>query len=105
MLVPTGRYERRVAKAEVVKLLPVGESETAKVEAVTENVSPRGARVITNSSYAPGEHVRLDAPNEHLNLPVRVVYCQRLEDARFAVGLQLDRRVVKRHKSVVRKGR
>jgi PilZ domain-containing protein len=71
----------------------VDESPIAKVEAVTENVSPQGARVITDSICAPGKLVRLDAPAEHLQLPARVVYCQRLEERKFAVGLQLEVRI------------
>jgi len=90
---PTGRVEHRIAKTEVVELLPVGDSPIAKVEAVTENVSPRGARVITDSICAPGKFVRLDAPEEHLKLPARVVYCQRLDQGKFAVDLQLNGRV------------
>ena len=90
---PTGRFERRIAKAEVLELLRAGESPIAKVEAITENVSPQGARVITESICVRGELVRLEAPGEHLQLPARVVYCHRLEERRFAVGLQLDVRV------------
>jgi PilZ domain len=71
----------------------VDESPIAKVEAITENVSPQGARVISNSICALGKLVRLDVPAEHLQLPARVVYCQRLEERKFAVGLQLDVRV------------
>lgn len=96
MRAPTGRLQYRIPKAQVAELLAT-ESPIAKVEAIIENVSPRGARVITNSICAPGKLVRLNAPNEHLSLPARVIYCQRLEDGKFAVGLQLDRRVVKRH--------
>lgn len=98
MRVPTGRVERRTTKMQFVELVPVGDSEVAKVEAITENVSPRGARVITDSVCAPGKVVRLEAPNERLNLLARVVYCQRLENGKFAVGLQLDRRIAKRQK-------
>jgi hypothetical protein len=90
---PTGRFEQRIARTEVVELLDVSESPIAKVEAITENVSPQGARVITGSICAPGKLVRLDAPAEHLQLPARVVYCQRLEERKFAVGLQLNVRV------------
>jgi len=92
MFLPTGRFERRIAKTEVVELLHVDESLIAKVEATTENVSPQGARVITDSICAPGKLVRLDALAEHLQLPARVVYCQRLGERKFAVGLQLDAR-------------
>jgi hypothetical protein len=55
MFLPTGRFEQRIAKTEVVELLHVDESPIAKVEAITENVSPQGARVITNSICARGE--------------------------------------------------
>lgn len=87
MRVPTGRFERRTARAEVVELLQLGES---KVEAITENVSARGVRLITNLNFAPGGLVRLDAPEERLKLTARVVYCQRLDEGKFAVGLQLE---------------
>lgn len=98
MRLSTGRVERRIAKTQVVELVPVGES-PIKVEAITENVSPRGARVITNSVCAPGKPMRLNAPNERLNLPARVVYCHPLVgEGKFAVGLQLDRGAEKRQK-------
>jgi PilZ domain len=71
----------------------VGESPMAKVEAITENVSSQGARLITDSICAAGERVRLNALEEHLQLPAQVVYCQRLAERKFAVGLQLDVRV------------
>jgi hypothetical protein len=90
---PTGRVEHRIVRAEVVELLHVGESPVAKVEAITENVSPGGARVIADSVCAPGKLVRLDAREEHLRVPARVVYCQRLDKSKFAIGLQLDERV------------
>ena len=95
MQVPTGRWEPRIAKTEVVKLLHLDESPIAKVEAFTENVSPRGARVITDSVCAPGKLVRLDASEEQVNLPGRVVYCQPLGEGKFAVGLRLEVRVEK----------
>ena len=82
MQVPTGRCEPRIAKTEVVKLLHPDESPIAKVEAFTENVSPQGARVITDSVCAPGKLVRLDASEEQVNLPGRVVYCQPLARGR-----------------------
>lgn len=93
MRVPTGRFERRMAKAEVVELLHLGESPTPKTQAITQNVSSRGARVITSLMCAPGRLVRLDVPEERLSSTARVVYCQRLEENKFAVGLQLDVRV------------
>jgi len=98
MQLQTGRFERRMAKAEVIELLHLGESPTPKVEAITENVSPSGVRVITNSMCAPGELLRLGAPKDHLSLSARVVYCQRVEESKFAVGLELAVRVEERQK-------
>jgi hypothetical protein len=95
MRVPTGRFERRIAKAKIVELLHMDELPMEKHEATTENVSPQGARIITDSICAPGKPVLLNAPEEKLKLPARVVYCQRLEDGRFAVGLQLNTRIEK----------
>lgn len=95
MRVPTGRLERRIAKTEPVMLLHLDQSPIAKVEAFTENVSPRGARVITDSVCAPGQLVCLDAMEERLKLTARVVYCQRLDEGKFAVGVQLDVRAEK----------
>jgi hypothetical protein len=90
---PTGRFEQRIPRTEVVELLHVGESPIAKVEAITENVSSQGARVITDSICATGKRLRLNALEGLLQLPARVVYCQRLEERKFAVGLRLDVRV------------
>lgn len=94
MRVLTGRVERRIAKTQGVELVPL-KGPAAKVEGVTENVSPRGARVITDSVCAPGKLERLNAPNEHANLPGRVIYCHPAGEGRFAVGLRLDVRVEK----------
>lgn len=95
MWVPTGRYERRVQKAEVVELSYLDEPPGKRIEATIENVSSRGARLITNSICTPGKLVRLDAPEEPLSLPALVVYCKRLEEDKFAVGLRLNVRVDK----------
>jgi len=90
MRVPTGRLEQRIAKTEAVMLLYLDESPIAKIQALIQNVSPRRARVISDSVCVPGKLVRLDALEEHLKLMARVVYCQRLAEGKFAVGLQLD---------------
>ena len=71
MRVPTGRLEQRIAKTEAVMLLYLDQSPIAKVEAFTENVSPRGARVITDSVCATGQLVCLDALEERLKLAAR----------------------------------
>ncbi len=92
MHVPSGRYEKRTARAVTVELLRLDESQLNKT-AVTENVSPRGARVVTDWNFAPGKHLVVSAPKEGVKSLARVVYCQRMESAKFALGLQLVVRV------------
>jgi hypothetical protein len=94
MQVPTGRYEKRTARTVTVELLRLDESRLNK-RAVTENVSPRGARVVTELICAPGKHVLVTAPEEGVKSLARVVYCQRVESTKFVVGLQLVVRVEK----------
>ena len=92
MHVPSGRYEKRTARAVTVELLRLDESQPNK-RAVTENVSPRGARVVTDWNFAPAKHLVVSAPKEGVKSLARVVYCQRMESAKFALGLQLVVRV------------
>ena len=94
MQIPTGRYEKRAARAVRVELLRLDESRLSE-RTVTENVSPRGARVVTEMICAPGKHVLVTAPEEGVKSLARVVYCQRVdpESTKFVVGLQLVVRV------------
>src|SRR6266852_3010426 len=88
MHVPTGRYEKRTARAVTVEVLRLDESHLNN-RAVTENVSPRGALIVTDCNCAPGKHVCVTVPEEGVKSLARVVYCQRLESTKFAVGFQL----------------
>ena len=92
MHVPSGRYEKRTARAVTVEVLALDESQLNK-RAVTENVSPRGAHIVTDWNCASGKHVLVTAPEEGVKSLARVVYCQRTESTKFAVGLQLVVRV------------
>jgi hypothetical protein len=92
MRIPTGRYEKRTARTATVEVLRLGESGINE-KAVTENVSPLGARIVTHWIYVPGRHVLVTSPQEGVSSLARVVYCQRMESTKFAVGLQLEVRV------------
>jgi hypothetical protein len=92
MHVPTGRYEKRTARAVTVELLRLDEPRFNE-RAVTENVSPRGAHIVTDWNCAAGKHVLVTAPEEAVKSLARVVCCQRVESAKFAIGLQLVVRV------------
>jgi hypothetical protein len=89
MHVPSGRYEKRTARAVTMELLRLDESQAKKDEAITENVSPRGAHIVTDWNCAPGRHVLVTAPEEGVKSLARVVYCQPVDSTQFAVGLQL----------------
>ena len=97
MHVPTGRYEKRTTRAVTIEFLRLDESHLDESQliksAVTEDVSPRGARIVTDSNCAPGKHLLVSAPKEGVKSLARVVYCQRLESIKFAVGLQFVVRV------------
>jgi|SRR5260370_27262132 len=99
MHVPSGRYEKRTVRAATVELLRLDESPAKKDEAITENVSPRGARIVTDWNCAPGKHVLVMAPEEGIKSLARVVYCQPVDSTKFALGLQLVVRVEKWGKS------
>jgi hypothetical protein len=62
---------------------------TAAQQGVTENVSARGARVLTSKPWQPNDHVRVRSLLGNLRSRARVVYCQPLGSDSFAIGLEL----------------
>jgi hypothetical protein len=62
---------------------------TAAQQGMTENVSARGARVVTNKPWQPNEHVKVRSLLGSLRSRARVVYCQPLGNDSFAIGLEL----------------
>lgn len=57
--------------------------------AIAENVSAGGMRVSLEHVWVTGEDVQLSSPESGFRTEARVVYCQRLENNKFAVGLEL----------------
>jgi hypothetical protein len=62
---------------------------TAAQQGVTENVSARGARVVTSKAWQPNDHVTVRSMLGNLRSRARVVYCQPLGNDSFAIGLEL----------------
>lgn len=62
---------------------------SAAQQGITENVSARGARVVTNRPWQPNERVTVRSLLGSLRSRARVVYCQPLEKNSFAIGLEL----------------
>jgi hypothetical protein len=88
MGMPSGRSDKRFTKQAVVELaLP--DASQFKEAAIAQNVSARGMRVATEQVWHAGNHVLLSSPEFGFRTRARVVYCQRLENNKFAVGLEL----------------
>ena len=56
---------------------------------VAENVSPRGARVVSKQRWKEGDRVLVKALTGDLQWPAQVVYCEILPNSAFAIGLKL----------------
>ena len=62
---------------------------TPAQEGVTENISPRGARVLTRRPWKPNERLNLRSLLGNFRSRARVVYGVPVDNNQFAVGLQL----------------
>jgi len=82
------RAENR-ASARLAVDLSATDVHTAAQQGITENVSPRGARVLTSQPWQPNERVTVRSLLGSLRSRARVVYCQPLADGAFAIGLEL----------------
>jgi hypothetical protein len=58
-------------------------------EALTENVSNHGARVVSTNPWKLNERLNLWALPGDFRARARVVYCEPLGEHSFAIGLQL----------------
>ncbi len=56
----------------------------------TENVSAHGARVISKRHWQPGEVAQVTCLKDESTIRGKVVYCQKLMDDRYCVGLNFN---------------
>jgi hypothetical protein len=83
----TQRAEDRIDMK--VTALLVGKHDKLGVETgLTEDVSSRGARVISASPWPLGDTILVAIPGFHFTAAARVAYCHPLQDGRFGVGLE-----------------
>ena len=61
----------------------------------TENKSSHGLRVITKKTWRPGARLVVRFAEDDVEEEASVVYCQRLGNKKFAVGLALSAKVHK----------
>ncbi|MGB6198270.1 MAG: PilZ domain-containing protein [Candidatus Acidiferrales bacterium] len=82
-----GRWEKRVPMTLAVHLC--GNAETPGTEtAFTENVSPRGVRVVSVRRWRANEDLDFVSLPGTFRARARVAYCQPLSGQGYAVGLE-----------------
>ena len=92
MPVRSGRLEKRIQLAVPVQISSLLDP-AATERTTTENVSPGGIRILTERARDLNERLTINSLVGDLRTLARVVYCQRVAENRFAVGLALSRRV------------
>ena len=81
------RAEGRVTMK--VTALLVGRHGTLRVETgLTENVSSRGARVVSTCTWPLDDTILVAIPGFHFTSSARVAYCDSLGVGRFGIGLE-----------------
>ncbi len=68
---------------------PLAEAAVPSEVALTENVSPHGARILCKHHWHADEPVLLTSVPSHLAAHARVVYCHALPGGEYALGLHL----------------
>lgn len=89
-----GRIEKRVPMAVQVYLVRTKEPHASE-RALTENVSPHGARVRTKQVWQLGEEPLITPLASDFAQPARVVYCQPGANGSFCLGVEFEGRSVK----------
>ena len=87
-----GRSEKRIAKTVRVEVCPLDDP-LLKERTMTENVSAHGVRVLLQHMLQPLQEAVVTSSMEGVRTPARVVYCQRVSENKFAIGLELSTRV------------
>lgn len=87
MPVRSGRLENRVRLAVAVEISSL-QDPSATERTITENVCSLGVRVMMLRAKERNERLLVKSLAGDLRGLARVVYCQRLPDGRFGVGLQ-----------------
>ena len=87
-----GRIEKRIRLAVPVQVSSVLDL-AATERTTTENVCSLGIRILTKRARDLNERLMVSSLRGDLRTLARVVYCQHVPENRFAVGLELSRRV------------
>jgi len=89
-----GRIEKRLPTSVPVYLASLDEPR-ARERALTENVSPHGARVVSQRSWRSGEESLIAPLTGEFPQVGRVIYCLPTARQRFCLGVEFPSRAVK----------
>jgi hypothetical protein len=90
----SGRLEKRIEVAVPLQICSILDPDTAE-RTTTENICSLGIRVLTERARELDERLMISSLRGDLRRLARVVYCQRLPEGHFAVGLQFQGTAVK----------
>jgi hypothetical protein len=91
-----GRSERRLPIVVMVRLTQAERAGTDGEERTyTDNISAHGARAFSRRPWRPGSEVVVTPVNEESTTCGKVVYCQRLADDRYCIGVKFQDRPVR----------
>ena len=83
----SGRLEKRARLAIPVRICSLQEPSAAE-RSTTENICSLGIRVLVWHARKLNERLLIKSADGGLQADARVVYCERLVDGRFALGLE-----------------
>lgn len=84
--------ERRLPIAVVVRLATLEHMSSESHERTyTDNISPHGVRVLSTRPWQPGQHAEIIPEKDESPMRGEVVYCHRLDNGRFHVGVKFPR--------------
>ena len=89
MAVRSGRLEKRIQLSLPVQISNLFDPSTAE-RTTTVNVCSLGMRVLTQKALELNERIMISSLVGDLRSLARVVYCHRLPDGRFGVGIQFQ---------------
>src|SRR6266478_1338545 len=89
----SGRLEKRIRLAVPVQISSLLDP-AATERTTTENVCSLGIRILTQRARDLNERLMISSLVGDLRTLARVVYCQRLPDGRFGVGLRFQGQAV-----------
>jgi len=89
MAVRSGRLEKRIQLSLPVQISSLYDPSTSE-RTTTENVCSLGMRVLTQKARELNERLMISSLVGDLRSMARVVYCQRLPDGRFGIGIHFQ---------------